>query len=163
MKPGKFLETIEPLSDDCRSVPSLVLGRGSDRFLFDIASGDEPGGFVVAVDAYYSPARAFRDELATAIVYQQSLVVITPDRKVFEREFVGPVFDIVENDGRHYLEMELGCAALDRGFSLIWECSVPDIVNWMRFCDGTIEMDLFDGGTVVIDAADGREIEFRKA
>jgi hypothetical protein len=76
--------------------------------------------------------------------------------------FFGTVFDIIDNEGRHYLEMELGCAALDRGFSVIWTCDVPDIVNWMRFRDGMIEMDLFEGGTIVIDAVDGQEIEFRK-
>jgi hypothetical protein len=157
-----FLTAIAPLPDGFQATPSIVLGHGSERHLFSLGPGDTPGGFVVAVDTMYGSARAFRDELATAILYHENLVVITRERKVSDMRFFGTVFDIIDNEGRHYLEMELGCAALDRGFSVIWTCDVPDIVNWMRFRDGMIEMDLFEGGTIVIDAVDGQEIEFRK-
>jgi hypothetical protein len=158
---SRFLSVVPPLPADTEASPSIVLGVGDERHVFSIGPSLRPGGFVVAVDTIYGSARMFRDELATAILYHEHLVVIGPDRKVCETRFHGTVFDIVENGGEHILEMELGCALLGRGFSpVIWCQEVPDIVTEMRFVGDTIEMDLFEGGCLVIRARDGSEISY---
>ncbi len=156
---SRFLSVVPPLPEGVAVSPSIVVGNGGDRHLFSLGPGLQPGGFVVAVDTIYGSARMFRDEAATAILFHQNLVVIDRDRKIRETEFHGPVFDIVENDGEHILEMELGCALLGRGFSpVVWCHEVPDIVTEMRFVGNMIEMDLWDGGKAVVRAADGVEI-----
>jgi hypothetical protein len=156
-----FLSVVPPLPEGLEVSPSIVIGAGEDRHLFSLGPGTQPGGFVVAVDTFWGSARMFRDEVATAILHHKHLVVIGADRKVSETEFHGPVYDIVENDGQHFLEMELGCALLGRGFSsVIWCQEVPDIVTEMRFVGDTIEMDLFEGGRVVIRASDGSELSY---
>lgn len=155
----RFLSVVPPLPEGAEVDPSVIIGDGEHRHLFPLGPGSKPGGFVVAVDTFYGSARMFRDEVATAILYHQHLVVIGRDRKLREIEFNGTVFDIVENAGEHILEMELGCALLGRGFSpVLWRHEVADIVTEMRFVGDTIEMDLFEGGRVVIQVADGSEI-----
>lgn len=157
----RFLSVVPPLPAGAEVVPSVVIGDGGHRHLFSLGPGAQPGGFVVAVDTIYGSARMFRDEVATAILYHQHLVVIGRDRKIREIEFNGTVFDIVENAGEHILEMELGCALLGRGFSpVVWSHEVADIVTEMRFVGDMIEMDLFEGGRVVIRVADGSEVSY---
>jgi hypothetical protein len=157
----RFLSVVPPLPEGTDFSPSVVIGEGGHRHLFSLGPGAQPGGFIVAVDTIYGSARMFCDEMATAILYHQHLAVIGKDRKVHEVEFHGTVFDIVENGGEHILEMELGCALLGRGFSpVLWCHEVPDIVTETRFVGDTIEMGLFEGGRVVIRAADGSGVSY---
>lgn len=158
---NRFLSIVPPMPNGTEAFPSVVIGDGGHRHLFSLGPGSHPGGFVVAVDTIYGSARMFRDEVSTAILYHQHLAVIGKDRKVREIEFHGTVFDIVESAGEHILEMELGCALLGRGFSpVLWCHECTDIVTQMRFVGDTIEMDLFEGGRVVIRAADGSEVSY---
>ncbi len=157
----RFLSVVPPLPAGADVSPSIVIGDGGSRHLFSLGPGSQPGGFVVAVDTIYGSARMFRDELASAILYHEHLVVIGADRRVSETRFHGTVFDIVENGEGHILDMELGCALLGRGFApVLWVHEVPDIVTERRFVGDTIEMDLFEGGRVVIRASDGNGISY---
>jgi hypothetical protein len=155
-----FLSTLVPLKEIGRE-PDLVIGSGNERHFFSLGVGPHPGGFILAVDTIYGTPKLYRDEAAIAVLYHEVLAVIASDKSVYETRFVGTVFDIVDFQGEHYLEMELGCARLDRGFSVTWVHEVPDIVNEMRFAGPTIELDLFEGGRSVVNAVSGQEISFR--
>ena len=57
------------------------------------------------------------------------------------------------------IEMELGAAAVGRGFSpLAWLCEVADVVMERRYNGGVVSMTLFDDSEVAVDVSDGEPI-----
>lgn len=134
-----------------------MLGSGPSRKLFQVPSFR--GGYLLAIDTIYGDGRLFIDELGMAATFHEKLAVITPQRMVVEVGFPGSVFGIVDVSGVHVIEMELGAAAVGRGFSpLAWLCEVADVVMERRYNGGVVSMTLFDDSEVAVDVSDGEPI-----
>lgn len=153
----QFLSEVLPLPDIHHGKSDLVLGSGQRRKLFHVPSFR--GGCLLAIDTIYGDGRLFIDELGMAATFHEKLAVITPQRMVVEVGFPGSVFGIAEVAGVHVVEMELGAAAVGRGFSpLAWLCEVADVVMERRYDGGAVSMTLFDGSVIAVDVSDGETI-----
>lgn len=150
----KFLVEVSALAEGSVAEPDLVIGHGPRRSLFAVEYASRQQ--VVAVDTVYGDGRMFRDELGMAVTFHETLAVITPEMMVIEVRFLASVFGIVEIEGQHVVEMELGTAAVGRGFSpLLWLCETPDIVMERKYAGKNLDMVLFDGAVISIDTSDG--------
>ncbi|NTF17061.1 hypothetical protein G6L37_01285 [Agrobacterium rubi] len=153
------LSELQPISASDAACPILIIGNGPRRRLFLIEDYDGSPSFVIAVDTVYGDGRVFRDECGLAAVFHETLAVVTPHRMVIEVRFVGSVFGIVDVDGTHVLEMELGAAGLGRGFSpLLWLCDASEIVLERSYEDGVARLVLFDGRDIGVRVSDGADV-----